>query len=101
MSKRLGKSATKDFVNHLKLGLQLSENDGLHANHLVKVQEFIADSEELSDYNEWGVALENLLNSLYEIEFPLDDEGIALAQAAILANELNYEDWKFIKELRS
>ena len=60
---------------------------------------FIADTEPLVDHNEWGVGLGNLLNNLYEIEFPLDRKAIDLARDAIKECELDYNKWSFIEEL--
>lgn len=44
------------------------------------LKKFTADTEDLIDHNEWGVGLENLLNDLYEIEFPLDRKAVDLAR---------------------
>jgi hypothetical protein len=98
-----GETKTRDFLKHIELlgqnasdrlviGFQKTERELLH--------EFIADTKELIEHNEWGVGLENLMNNLYEIDFKVDSRAIDLARAAIQACEMNYDKWKFIDELQ-
>ncbi len=64
------------------------------------VHKFIADTKEYIEYNEWGVGLENLLENLYEISFPLDEKTLLLAKEALRECGMNLERWKFIEELK-
>jgi hypothetical protein len=96
------KITIKEFLRYIQV---LSQNasdrivDGFQETEKELIKRFIADTEELIDYNEWGVGLENLLSNLYEIEFPLDKKAIDLAKVAVKECEMNYDEWMFIEEL--
>jgi hypothetical protein len=64
------------------------------------LEQWLDDCEDLINHNEWGVALENLLENLYEIDFGLDEEAVNLAIKAIEENGFEYAEWRFIEELR-
>jgi hypothetical protein len=97
-----GLTKTRDFVKHIELLGQVASDRqvvGFQKTERELVQEFIADTKELIEYNEWGIGLENLMTSLYEIDFKVDSKAIDLAKDAIQGCEMNYERWKFIEEL--
>jgi len=63
------------------------------------IKQFISDTSDFIEHNEWGVGLENLLTNIYEIEFPVDKKAIDLAKDAIKECKMDYNDWTFIEEL--
>lgn len=96
------KNKTREFLQHVYvLGQNASDRivDGFQKTEKELINKFTADTEELMNNNEWGVGLENLLNSLYEIEFRLDMKAVDLARGAIAECKLDYKEWKFIEEL--
>jgi hypothetical protein len=96
------KIKARDFVKHVKVLAQGSSErivDGFQETEKDLMKRFISDTEELIEYNEWGIGLENLLSNLYEIEFPLDREAVDLAKVAIKECKMNYDHWMFIEEL--
>ena len=96
------KIKTREFLRHIQvLGQNSSDRivDGFEKTEKELINKFTADTEELMNHNEWGVGLENLLNSLYEIEFRLDMKAVDLAIGAIAECKLDYKKWKFIEEL--
>lgn len=64
-----------------------------------RVERVLKDSFELVENNEYGIALENTLENLYEYEISINEELAELAKEAIQKMQLNWKDWEFIKEL--
>lgn len=98
-----GKVKTNEFVKHVELLMQgASDRFVIEFKRTERelLTEFIADTKELIEYNEWGVGLENLISNLFEINFKVDSKAIDLAKEAIQACGMDYEDWKFFEELR-
>jgi len=89
--KNSAKEKVMEFTNEIKL-LQSELNDS-------RLEKFIQDTEDLIQYNEFGIALENLLTNLYEFEIKIKPNHISLAKEAMQKMKMNWEDWKFIEEL--
>ncbi|SDL63775.1 hypothetical protein SAMN05421823_107121 [Catalinimonas alkaloidigena] len=85
------KESVKAFIAHI---MRLNKTQKSE-----EVAEWIADAEELVEYNEWGVALENLLVNLYEISFPFDEEACQSAKIALCKIGVDYSSWRFIEEM--
>lgn len=97
-----GKIKTRDFLDHIQdLGQNSSDRkvDGFQETQNELIKKFATDAEDLVNYNEWGVALGNLLYNIYEIEFTLDKKAIDLAKEAISECKMDYNDWIFMEEL--
>lgn len=97
------KRKTQELVKYIdslsqKASDRFVEDFGLTEKQLV--QKFIADTEEYLVYDEWGVGLENLLENLYEISFPLDEKALLLAKEALTECGMNLEQWRFIGKLK-
>jgi len=60
----------------------------------------IADTRLLMENNEYVVGLENLISNLYEVEFKIDEKGIQLVKESIKSCGLDYNDWRFVEELK-
>jgi hypothetical protein len=101
-----GKRKTKELLKHIEI-LGHDSSDRIvygfrgHETEMTFINEVIRDAWDLIEHNEWGVALDMVLNNLYEIHFRLDDKAVVLAKDAITACEMNYEEWKWIEELRN
>jgi len=94
-----------EFLRHIEaLGQQSPDRSvkGFRGEETEKefIRKIISDTWELIEHNEWGVGLENLLSNLYDINFKVDGKAIELAKTAIEICKMNYEDWKFIEELK-
>lgn len=63
------------------------------------VHSFLKDSKHLIHYNECRIALENLLDNLYDYDIKISLEEIALAKAASIQMKMNWEEWKCIHSL--
>lgn len=99
------KIKTIEFLRHIEtLGQQSSDRsvNGFRGEEAEKevIRKIISDTWDLIEHNEWGVGLENLLSNLHEIDFKAIEKAIELAKTAIEACKMNYEDWKFIEELK-
>jgi len=57
-------------------------------------KEQLSDASELIMYHEWGIALENLMEVLYEGDFNWDEKGLHIAKEAWLAAGLDWDIWK-------
>ena len=57
-------------------------------------KEQILDASELIMYHEWGIALENLMEILYEGDFSWDEKGLRIAEEAWQAAGLDWSIWK-------
>src|SRR6476619_4592482 len=105
MSESKGKTKTKEFIRHVAL-LSQSASDrivfGYRGEEPEKdfLKQIIADASDLVEHNEWGVALENLIDNLYEVDFKIDDMAVMLAEDALKACGFDYADWKCIEELK-
>jgi hypothetical protein len=94
-----------EFLRHIEaLGQQSSDRsvNGFRGEETEKefIRKIISETWELIEHNEWGIGLENLLSNLHEIDFKVDGKAIELAKTAIETCKMNYEDWKFIEELK-
>ena len=96
------KTKTRNFLRHIELLGQNSTDrivEGFEATEKELIKQFISDTSDFIEHNEWGVGLENLLTNIYEIEFPVDKKAIDLAKDAIKECKMDYNDWTFIEEL--
>ena len=97
MIKSLAKSRVALVIE--KLESQLHFVGSMKEMKTDQVKLFIADAKELIEYNEWRVALENLLENLYEVDYKIDIKTYNLIKEAIIKNKMNIQDWSFIDEL--
>ena len=96
------KTKTQNFLRHIELLGQNSSDkvvDGFKETEKELLKQFIADTADLIQHNEWGVGLENLLTNIFEIQFTLDETAVELAKDAIRECGMDYNDWTFIEEL--
>jgi hypothetical protein len=96
------KTKTTNFLRHIELLGQNSTDriiEGFEATEKELIKQFISDTSDFIEHNEWGVGLENLLTNIYEIEFPIDQKAIDLAKDSIKECKMDYNDWTFIEEL--
>jgi hypothetical protein len=96
------KIKTQNFLRHIELLGQSSSDkvvDGFKEAEKELLKQFIADTVDLIQHNEWRVGLENLLTNIYEIEFTLDETAVELAKDAIRECGMDYNDWTFVEEL--
>lgn len=63
------------------------------------MERFVEDSRDLVAHGEAGVALENILNNLYEVDFRITGDMLRLSRDAVNACGLDWSEWKFIEEL--
>ena len=54
----------------------------------------LTEASELIFHHEWGIALENVMEILYEGDFSWDEKGLRLAEEAWLAAGLDWNIWK-------
>ena len=87
-----GKEKVIEFLNLLK-----SRNQKLNDE---RVERFLKEAFELVENNEYGVGLENILENLYEFGINLNQKQITTAKEAIQKMNLNWEEWKFIENLK-
>jgi hypothetical protein len=104
MFEEKGKAKTREFVKHVEFLSQRATDRivmGFRGEETEKVflKEIIADALELIENNEWGVALENLITNLNEVNFKIDNRAVQLAKRSIEACGLNYDEWNFIEEM--
>ena len=85
------KNAVKTFVNYLELKTRNKKVES--------VDLLIEESRELIKFNEWGLALENLLENLNEMEYKLDNKEIDLVQNALVTMEIDPKDWNILQKL--
>ena len=57
-------------------------------------KEMLADAYELIFHHEWGIALEIVMEILYEGDFSWDEKGLRIAQDAWQAAGLDWSIWK-------
>jgi hypothetical protein len=96
------KRKTIEFLKHIQVLSQSSSDrivDGFQRTEKELINEYMAECQELIDYDEWGLGLENLLSNMYEIRFTIDSESIEKIKAAMTECKMNYENWRFIEEL--
>lgn len=94
MFKSSGQKAVELLIDHID---QLSKESAASQKELMI--NFLADAKEHSEYNEWGLAMENLLENIYEIDFKVDTTTIQLAKAAFKECQMDYSKFTFIEEL--
>lgn len=86
----------EELVHHLKNQSECIADKGLKENLIYTINEVT----HLLNYNEWRIALENLLDNLYEIDFKVDGITFELMKMAIIHCGLDYKKWNFIEKLR-
>lgn len=97
------KQKVRTFVDHIERLSYFSDErivDGFDQSQRELLTQFLLDTKEFIEYNEWGIGLELLLNNLYEINFTIDQTAVVLAQEALDICGYNYTDWQFIEELK-
>ena len=94
MFKSSGQKAVERLINHIDLILKNSANGQKDL-----MTKFLADAKETNEYNEWGLAMENLLDNIYEIGFKVDVTTIELAKLAIKECQMDYSKFTFIEKL--
>ncbi|MBX7226946.1 MAG: hypothetical protein K1X55_13010 [Chitinophagales bacterium] len=92
--KSSGKKAVEQLIKHIDF---LSQKSGDTQKDLMR--KFLADAKEHNDYGEWGLAMENLLQNLYEIDFKIDTITVELAKEAFKKCQMDYTEYIFIEEL--
>lgn len=85
------KKAVRAFVDHLELNTRKREVE--------LVDRFLYDSREMIESDEWGVALENLLENLNEINYRLDEKEISLVHNSLAAMGIDPKDWNILEGL--
>ncbi len=67
------------FINEIEIlalkmdyGIIHRNSTGYESDVKACLEHIVKDSRELIEYNEWGIAIENALVNLYEIDFKLD-----------------------------
>lgn len=83
------KELYENFI--IKLKSKFSENK--------IVNDFILDAEELAEYGEMRIALENLLENLIDNEIAISQELVSLAEKAFSDNPSDY-DKQLIMEIK-
>lgn len=83
------KELYENFI--IKLKSKFSENK--------IVNDFIPDAEELAEYGEMRIALENLLENLIDNEIAISQELVSLAEEAFSDNPSDY-DKQLIMEIK-
>lgn len=86
-----GKEKVIEFLEVLQLRNKKSSNE--------RVEKFLEDAFELVENREYGIALENILENLYEYSISINEELLKLAKEAIQIMKMNWKDWEFINEL--
>ena len=99
-----GKIKTIEFLKYIEiLGQRSSDRlvNGFRGNEteMEFIKKIVSNAWDLVEHNEWGVALENLISSLHEIDFKIDEKAIELAKSALEECGMKYKDWKFIEDL--
>ena len=84
----------EELVDHLELLAQSSSEDIRPV-----LLNYIAEARSDIDYLEWGMAMETLLERIYEINFRLDSKAIELTKAAVAECHMDYSRLSFIEEL--
>jgi hypothetical protein len=92
--KSSGQKAVERLIAHIDL---LSQKSGdTQKDQMIK---FLADAKEHNDYNEWGLAMENLLENIYEIDFKIDLTTVELTKTAFKECQMDYSKFTFIEKL--
>lgn len=94
MFKSSGKKAVEQLIKHVDL---LSQKSADIQKDLVT--KYLADAQENVDHNEWGLAIEMLLENIYEIDFKIDLTTIELTKTAFKECEMDYSQFAFIEKL--
>lgn len=94
MLKSRGQKAVEQLLNHIDL---LSKRSPKRENDLVT--KFLAEAKEQNEFYEWGLAMENLLVNIYEIDFPIDTTTLELTKIAVKECQMDYSKFAFIEEL--
>jgi hypothetical protein len=94
MFKSSGQKAVERLLKHIDL---LSQKSADTQKDLVT--KFLADAQENIDYNEWGLAMEMLLENIYETDFRIDSTTIELTKTAFKECQMDYSKFSFIEKL--
>ena len=86
-----GKKKVIEFLEVLQLRNKRSSDE--------RVEKFLEEAFELVENREYGIALENILENLYEYSISINEELLELAKEAIQIMKMNWKDWECINEL--
>ncbi|MFD0998176.1 MafI family immunity protein [Ohtaekwangia kribbensis] len=96
------KIKTLNFLQHIEY-LQQKATDrivnGYQQTEKELIHRFTKEARDLIEHNEWDIALENLLENIYEIDFTIDKPAVDFAKDAIKACGMDYSKWTFIEDL--
>lgn len=85
------KQAVKDFFEYIKSEVLPNENE---KEIKERITNQLKDGFELIDFNEWGIAFENISSELVENYVIIDKKGIELVKKIIKLCKLDYK-WEF------
>lgn len=94
MFKSSGQKAVERLITHIDLISQKTVDSQKNA-----MAKFLEDAKIQNDYNEWGLAMENLLENMYEIDFEIDSTTVELAKTAFRECQMDYTKFIFIEKL--
>ena len=94
MFKSSGQIAVERLIEHID---QLSQKSADTQKNLMA--KLLVDAKEHNEHNEWGLAMENLLDNIYEIDFKLDTTTIELTKTAFKECKMDYSNFIFIEKL--
>ncbi len=93
MLKSLGQNAVERSINHIDLLSNKSDE-----SQKILIIGFLTDAKELINQNEWGLAMENLLDSIDEVGFKVDKTTIELSKTAIKECQMDYSKFIYIEK---
>jgi hypothetical protein len=82
------------LINHIALVSNKSDE----AQKILMIG-FLADAKELINHNEWGLAMENLLDSIDKVNFIVDKTTIELTKTAVKECQMDYSKFIYIEKL--
>jgi hypothetical protein len=94
MFKSSGQIAVGRLIEHIDLLSQKSTDT--KRDLMIK---FVVDAKVHIENNEWGLAMENLLDNIYEIDFKVDSTTIELTKTAFKECQMDYLKFAFIEKL--
>ncbi|WP_343614528.1 hypothetical protein [Flavobacterium sp.] len=90
----VGKQRAIEFIDKLESTLEnvdtnnIVENAFNSYNEKEYLENLIKEARELIKYNEWGIALENTIDNLLEVNYKLDDDLITSAVDALKVSKM-------------
>lgn len=90
----VGKQKAIEFIDKLESTLEnvdtnnIVENAFNSYNEKEYLENLIKEARELIKYNEWGIALENTIDNLLEVNYKLDDDLITSAVDALKVSKM-------------